>query len=269
MSNLNTLDVVTIKILNSPILLAWLEATISHPSPVEYPIGEEEERQMGHLALMTVGLLLWPCVATAQSNNLEALRPDVSGPDDGTSGEISTTGAGIPQEFTPLTNSERARIYLRSAFGPGAIVKAAAAGAIAQANGKPKEWGGGADAFGERIGNAYAMHVIRKTLEHGGAFALHEDNRYIRSTETGFWPRSKHVIGSIFVARNDAGREHFAYSRFGSALGSSFISRIWMPPSSNSAGDAAVTFGITMATDIGGNFLREFMPSIGKRFRKH
>jgi hypothetical protein len=99
--------------------------------------------------------------------------------------------------------------------------------------------------------------------------ALHEDNRYIRSSDHGFWKRSKYAIGSTFVARNDAGRKHFAYSRVGAAAGSSFISRVWQPRSANSAGDGAVSFGISMATDVGGNVFREFLPDLKSKFRKH
>src|SRR5690349_8626341 len=139
---------------------------------------------MRNLSWMTLGLLLWQCPVMAQSNTADPSTAAITS-DDGTIGEVSVKGAGIPQEFTPLTKSERLRLYLKSTYGPGAAAKAALAGSIVQATGKPKEWGGGAEALGERIGNSYAQHVIRKTLEHGGAFALHEDNRYVRSTETG------------------------------------------------------------------------------------
>jgi hypothetical protein len=70
---------------------------------------------------------------------------------------------------------------------------------------------------------------------------------------------------SVFVARNDAGGEHFAYSRFGGAAGSAFISRIWQPRSSNSSGDAATSFGIGIASDMGSNLFREFRPHHTKR----
>jgi hypothetical protein len=54
---------------------------------------------------------------------------------------------------------------------------------------------------------------------------LREDNRDIPSTESRFFKRTKHVISSVFVAQNDGGGEHFAFSRIGSAAGASFISR--------------------------------------------
>lgn len=73
-------------------------------------------------------------------------------------------------------------------------------------------------------------------------------------------PQRARGVSAIFVARNEAGSEHFAYSRFGSVLGSSFISRLWQPRSEDTAGDAAVSFGLTMAADMGWNFIKEFCP---------
>ena len=208
---------------------------------------------------LTMGL--WQTVAPCQT-----VAPDSSATADNGTGVIGVARVKITQDYAPLTRSERLRVYFQSAFGPMAVLRATASGAIAQAKDTPKEWHQGAEAFGERIGNSFAEHVVRKTIESGAAAALREDNRYIRSTETGVWKRSRHVLASVFTARNEAGGEHFAYSRFGGAVGSSFISRIWQPHSSNTSGDAAVTFGIMMATDLGWNALKEFSPA---RFRRH
>ena len=173
-------------------------------------------------------------------------------------------------DYAPMTFSERARKYILGAFGPGAILRAAAGGGIAQWTETPKEWGVGPDAYGDRFGNAYAKHVIREALEFGGSLALREDNRYFRSTEIGFFKRSKHAAASAFLARNEAGEERFATSRFVSVLGSSFISRLWQPPSEDSSGDAAVSFGLTMVADVGWNFFHEFCPrTLTKRFKVH
>ena len=190
--------------------------------------------------------------------------------DNGTadSGPTRRATATIP-EFVPMTASERARLYLRNAFGPTAVLRAAASGGIEQWKNAPKEWGGGAEAYGDRFGNAFAKHVIREALEFGGSTALHEDNRYVPSTDTGFFKRTRHAVASIFVARNEAGGEHFAYSRFGSVLGSSFISRLWQPRSEDSSGDALTSFGLTMVSDMGWNVFHEFAPSLRKHLRKH
>ena len=171
-------------------------------------------------------------------------------------------------EYVPMTFSERSRHYLIGAFGPGAIFRAAAAAGFGQVNVEPKEWRVGATAYGDRFGSAFAQHVIREALEFGGATALGEDNRYFRSTQSGFLKRSKHVLTSVLVTRSEGGQTHLAYSRMGAILASSFISRLWLPRSQDSAGDAAVSFGFDMAAGVGWNFIREFTPrSLTRKLR--
>jgi hypothetical protein len=214
-------------------------------------------------ALFLFGLLYWQAAAPAQTlnDNANALAGDSGGADRTSKTGVIGADTTINQPtYAPLTASERWRMYIISAFGPEAIVRAAAAGGIDQWKDTPKEWREGSEAFGERFGTSLAEHVIFKTLESGAAAALHEDNRYYRSTDTGVGKRLKHAVGAVFVAHTEAGGEHFAFSRFGGAIGSAFISREWQPRSTNSSGDAAVTFGITMAVEMGWNVFKEFRP---------
>jgi len=166
-------------------------------------------------------------VARAQGTILEDTPAESTGADSGVIGAPSIAPkATQPVGFTPATASERLRLYLKRTYGPLSIVQSAAGAGISQWRGAPKEWKQGAEAYGDRFGNSYAKHVIRGTLEYGASAMLHGDNRYVPSLDTGFWKRSRHAIASTFVARNDGGHERFAYSRFGSALGNAFISRI-------------------------------------------
>ena len=218
-------------------------------------------------AFFLFGLLCWQAAAAAQTFNDSAAPDDGSASGPAVTGVVGAGAATNLSSYAPLTASERWRSYFISAYGPGALLRAAAAGGISQLNDTPKEWKQGGEAFGERFGNSLAQHIIRRTLESGAAAALHEDNRYFRSTETGFFKRTKHAVGSVFVARNEAGRAHLAYSRIGAAAGASFISRAWQPPSTTSSGDAAVNFGITMAIDMGWNVFKEFRPArMGRLF---
>lgn len=169
-------------------------------------------------------------------------------------------------QFVPMTRSERFTDYAKSIVDLHSIVRAAASGGVRQAEGAPKEWGGGAEGYGKRVGNAFAENGIRKTLEYGASAALHEDNRYFASGRTGFFRRTKYAIANTFLARRDNGDRTFSFSRVGSAAGSAFISRAWQPRSTTTAGDGAVTFGITMAIDTGFNVLHEFWPGSNRHF---
>jgi len=173
-----------------------------------------------------------------------------------------------PAEFAPMTRSERFSNYLVGIAGPESILRAAASAGISQANNTPKEWGGGADAYGERVGNAFAQHVIRGTLQYGASAALHEDNRYFVSGQTGFFRRTKYAIASTLLARHDDGSRSFSFSHVGSAAGAAFISREWQPRSRTTAGDGAVTFGVNMGVDMAFNVFREFWPGMKSHFHR-
>jgi len=199
----------------------------------------------------------------------ERIAPDPATVADETASASAATVEAKP-EYVPMTFSERARKYIVGAFGPGAVFVAAGAGGIAQLTNTPKEWRQGAEAFGDRAGSTFAQNVIRQALEFGGSTVLRQDNRYFRSTESGFGKRSKHAIASVFVARTEGGGREFAYSRFGAVLGAAFLSRIWQPRSQDGAGDAAVSFGLNMAADIGLNLVHEFCPRpLRRRFHVH
>ena len=186
---------------------------------------------MARFLWIALGAISIPSFVSAQTAAVDTPAAEVSGPTD-TSHRTRTTGIQpMAPEFVPMTASERARKYLLGCVRARGHPARRSRRWDCAVSGTPKEWGGGAEAYGERVGNVLAKHVIREALEFGGSTALKEDNRYFRSTESGFFKRSKHVLASIFVARNEAGGEHFAYSRFGSVLGSSFISRLWQPPS--------------------------------------
>ena len=215
---------------------------------------------MRDISLIACGLLAWQVAMPAQTSNLTDPTADRNASSESATGVVSDATANTAPDYSPLTASERWRIYLMSTFGPGAIARAVAIGGIDQARGTPKEWRGGAEAFGERIGNSFAEHGVRKTLESGAAALLHEDNRYFRSTDTGFFKRSRHAVVSAFLARNTTGQEVFSFSRVGGTAGASFIWRIWQPRSQATYGDAAVNFGVNMAAHMGWNLVKEFQP---------
>ena len=180
----------------------------------------------------------------------------------------SATSSSPPPQFTPMTRSERFSNYLGSVASYGSIIRAAAAAGIQQANGTPKEWGGGAAGYGDRVGDAYAYNVINRTLQYGISAALHEDNRYFVSDQTGFFRRTKYAIRSTLLARHDNGSQSISFSRFGGAAGAAFISRSWQPRSTTTAGDGAVSFGLTISADVGFNVFREFWPDLKRHLRK-
>jgi hypothetical protein len=188
---------------------------------------------------------------------------------DGTNPPSTTIGSGpTAAEFLPMTQSERLRNYLLGIADVESIIRAAASAGIRQAENSPKEWRGGAEGFGYRVGDAYAQQVVRRTLQYGASAILHEDNRYFASGRSGFLRRAEYAVASTFLARHNNGQQQFSFSHLGGAAGASFIARIWQPRSTTSAGDGAVSFGIAMGSDVGFNLFREFWPDLKRHLRK-
>src|SRR5215475_5027208 len=189
--------------------------------------------------------------------------------DDGPKSDTDTRASSPPpREFAPMTRSERFAYFASHLADPESVLRAAASAGIKQASNSPKEWGGGAEAYGDRVGSAFAQHVIERSLMYGSSWALHEDNRYFVSGQTGFFRRVKYAVRGTLLARHDDGHQSLSFSRIGGTAGAAFISRIWQPRSSTTAGDGAVSFGIDMGSEIGFNIFREFWPDMKRHFHK-
>ena len=107
-------------------------------------------------------------------------------------------------------------------------------------------------------------------MTYGLGSALHEDNRYFNSGRKGFWPRTGYALSSGILARHDDGSLHFSISQVGGVAAGAFLARTWLPPSQSSAGAGAVSFGITMASNVGFSVVKEFLPDLGRAVaRKH
>jgi hypothetical protein len=156
-------------------------------------------------------------------------------------------------DLTPMTTSERLGAYVRETFGPKSVATTVAHVEVDELRG-----GSRATGFASRLGAGLAQHAIRGTLLHGTAALLHEDNRYRRAGEHGFWRRTKHVLTSSLLARHDNGRRRLSVSRLTSAGGAAFLARAWAPR----AVAGASTFGVTIAADVGANMFREFWPDL-------
>jgi hypothetical protein len=165
-------------------------------------------------------------------------------------------------DLVPLTREERFRLYLASTYGIGSTVTAATAAGFEQLMNTPGEWKQGSEGYRKRLATAYATHVAQGTIEYGAATLLREDNRYRRSLEAGVWRRTMHAVTGAFSATDEAGHQHFSYSRVSAAGAAAFIRRTWQPNSTAGVSDAIGTFGISLSGQVGGNVFREFWPDI-------
>jgi hypothetical protein len=146
---------------------------------------------------------------------------------------------------------------------PLGYIKAGFSAGIDQWKDKPEEWEQGASGYGKRFANLLGQYSIQRTVTFGLASVLHEDNRYFNSGARGFWPRTGYAMASGILARQEDGSRHLSISGLGGVASGAFLSRFWQPVSTRSVGDGAVSFGITMASNIGFSVVKEFLPDLG------
>jgi hypothetical protein len=185
---------------------------------------------------------------------------------------LGMAGTQLASDFRPLSQHERNIIYGKSLINPIWYLKGAASGAIDLKNNKPQEWEQGASGYGKRVGNIMGQYAVQRTVTFGLSSLLREDTRYFGSGKKGFWSRTGYALASSVLARHDNGRQYLSFSQVAGFAAGAFVSRAWQPPSTESAGDAAVSFGVSMGWNVVMTEVKEFLPDMLRpliNWRKH
>ena len=172
----------------------------------------------------------------------------------------------LPEDYHPITRTERTHLYLDSVIGPQVFLFTAASAGVSTAANVPHEWEANSRGFGYRAGSFYGQTLIANTVQSGVAWARGEDNRYFVSGEQGTWRRLKYAVSSAFLSRRDNGTRTFSIAAIAGPAAGAAISRAWQPPSNSGVGDAALSFGLAIAFSVGSNVAHEFMPGPLRKF---
>ena len=97
---------------------------------------------------------------------------------------------------------------------------------------------------------------------------LHEDPRYFKLTQGGFFQRTRYAISRIFVTRTDAGRTQFNYSEIAGNAMAAGISNLYYPAENRTAPNALAKWGTGVAVDTFYNLMWEFWPDIRRKFSR-
>jgi hypothetical protein len=168
-------------------------------------------------------------------------------------------GTPLAQSFVPMTGTQRANQYWQDLANPVAILGSGVVAGTNQWTNATPSWGQGSAGFGKRFASAYGQHVLNVSFSDGLAAALHEDNRYFLSGETGFGKRLRYALTSTVLARRDDGSRRVSISRLVGFGAASAVSRTWRPPGERSASGAIGSFAIVLAGQAGFNLVREFI----------
>jgi hypothetical protein len=173
--------------------------------------------------------------------------------------------AGIAQTSEPLDVTGKLRFHAESSFGPLAVDGIAASAGAHQLFDAPREWGQGSAAYGKRFVSTAGAQGINGVLAFGLDSALHQDPRYYRSLQTGFWRRAGHALRGTILTRTDAGGETLSTWRIGSAYGSAYLSNMWYPDRLNTARLGFIQGSVGIGFGLAGNLGSEFWPDIKRK----
>lgn len=162
----------------------------------------------------------------------------------------------------PLSVKAKLRFHAEQTASPGFVVEMAAYAGVLHWMDTPREWGQGAGPYGKRVASAAGATAIRNVFAFALDSALGEDPRYRRSGRGNLFARIGHAARETVVTRTDAGRSRFATWRFGSAIGSAYLSNVWYPDRLNTLASGMEQGMATIGLDVLGNIASEFWPDL-------
>jgi hypothetical protein len=172
---------------------------------------------------------------------------------------------GFGQNATPLTVAGKFRYHAEATYAPMSLLGIAAYAAVLQEADAPTEWRQGAAPYGKRFVSTLAWSGIHNALAFGLDSALHQDPRYTRSRNTGFWRRAGHAVRGTILTHTDRGGETLSTWRLGADYGSAFLSNMWYPDRLNTVRLGFIQGSVTLGFELVGNLGREFLPDIKKK----
>jgi hypothetical protein len=168
-----------------------------------------------------------------------------------------------------LSVSEKATFFGYRIIAPTSLAMSAFTSGIDQWRDSPPEWGQGMAGYGRRYGSKTGTRAAENGIGFLTAAALHQDPRYFRSGETGFWRRTQYAAKATIVTRSDSGHRSIAIWKISANYGAQFVSNTWQPDRVTPVPDTLLRGSISMGYDAASNLFKEFWPDIRQRvFRR-
>jgi hypothetical protein len=184
------------------------------------------------------------------------------------------TGMALASQgnYTPLTLDERWKLYLKMTYGSAGPYLSPVVNSLAldQANGTPRQWGGGWPGFGRRLASRAGNAVLQGTFQAPLAAILHEDVRYIPTSQHSFQRRALHAILYSFLTYNNQGHPTLNIANITAFYASTAVTTVWVPGIGNAAKYTFSNASEQIALSFPLNVVQEFWPEIRRRvFFRH
>ena len=173
------------------------------------------------------------------------------------------TTVEVPTAYMPISSGQKFKLGAEDSFDPYEFPLAGIVAGIAQAQNDDAAWGQGLKGYGKRYAAAFADTTVGSFMTTGlFPVMLHEDPRYFRDGDGGFWRRSGYALKRILVTRTDSDRGQFNYSEFGGNAVAAGISLTYHSREERTFSNFGSGFATQIVIDVIANQLKEFWPDI-------
>jgi hypothetical protein len=166
--------------------------------------------------------------------------------------------APATSSYSPPTQGERFKAYVKHTYGLTSILEAGIRGGIDQARDKPTEWPQGGQGYADRFGSAIGQIAIRGTTEYVVADLFKEDIRVIPCGSSCTKSKFKAALDDTFLARKgEDGHESLSIARLvGPWSGSAVAVNTWYP-SGYGGSEIVRQAGFSYGFEFIKNYIRE------------
>ena len=169
--------------------------------------------------------------------------------------------------YRPLSLNDRWVLYWKqNYFSAGAYAgPVLTALLLDQASGTPAQWGGGVEGYGRRLASRLGEADLQGTVQAPLAAILHEDVRYISSSQHGFGRRALHAIIFSFLTYDSHGHPTPNFANFVGYYVSAAVATSWLPGQHYRAGYTFSRASEQVVLAVPVNLLQEFWPEVRRK----
>ena len=168
------------------------------------------------------------------------------------------------QRFTPI---DKVIFSFTEVARPITLIPALYSASYEQLFQTDPKYGNDSGAYGEKIGAALLRRATLRVYSDGiFASAFHQDPRYYRVASGSIVHRGLLSARQAFVRRSDDGVNQVNYSGIVGRAASAVTVLGYYPSPSRTGKVVGLTFATSIASDMGGNLVLEFLPNIIRKF---
>jgi hypothetical protein len=168
-----------------------------------------------------------------------------------------------------LSSKQKLRLFTRTVTDPFNLIMPAVNAAILSATGDSSGYGSGFSGAAKRYGSSLADATTGNFFRlYAYPALLHEDPRYFRAGSGSIPKRTMHVFVAVVRTRKDEPKFRFNWSKLFASASSAGLSNLYYPDENRGWSLTLSRIGLSYATEVGSNALKEFWPDIAKVMRK-